>query len=322
MADRRQQSGPKSDVVAMRDALDQSLGELDLVYGIEPRLKDEKTGRARLTLLLRMLTRFLDMSYAVLMVPTRNVRIAVTHKNWQNVDRQLIDERLLRDVLPKFAQETTPRLLQLAEVPHGAEGPGGRYQMLLQPVRAADGQAIGMMALMCQTQGRPLSIVAKRLLTHFTHVAQRVIEASFDPLTGFMRRDDFDALVAEGVVLASQREEPWALLYFDVDRLQVANDTFNQSAGDEVLQRFARLLEDETPQGTPLARLGGDKFSVLLRGFDIVHAVELAERIRGACTALEVARNGHVFPVTVSGGIVSLNDRRAREKGPLVVAKM
>ena len=52
------------------------------------------------------------------------------------------------------------------------------------------------------------------------------------------------------------KEDAHQLIYFDLDNLQLVNDTFTRHAGDELIIRFAQLLEEQRPHGGALANIG------------------------------------------------------------------
>jgi diguanylate cyclase (GGDEF)-like protein/PAS domain S-box-containing protein len=89
-----------------------------------------------------------------------------------------------------------------------------------------------------------------------------------DPLTGLCNR----ALFVEGLgrrLKESQRRrggDPFALLYLDLDRFKVINDSLGHLVGDELLIAVSRRLESCLRQGDVLSRLGGDEFAILLNG--------------------------------------------------------
>ncbi|MEO0574456.1 MAG: bifunctional diguanylate cyclase/phosphodiesterase [Pseudomonadota bacterium] len=306
----------------LRDALQLANAELEFVYNLEGRVARETHGKARLTRLLGELTRFLCTSYTVLLIPAKNIRIAVTHDNWQPVDRKMIDDRLLRDVFPAHNQSMKPVMLTIADTPHGARGNTGRYQLLVNILRGSDGEAIGMLVSMCHVRGVPMTSNAPRLVAHVTRMAKRLVDGSFDPLTGLMRRDDFVALLDAAVAEVQDDSDDHCLLFLDLDKVQVANDTFDQRAGDEILLRFAKLLRRTAPSGASIARLGADKFAVLLRHRTLLEALDYAERLRDECRSLVYLRGEQSFPVTVSGGVVSLSHPGSQNQGPIVVARL
>ena len=89
-----------------------------------------------------------------------------------------------------------------------------------------------------------------------------------DPLTGLCNR----ALFVEGLgrrLKESQRRrggDPFALLYLDLDRFKVVNDSLGHLVGDELLVAVSRRLESCLRHGDVLSRLGGDEFAILLHG--------------------------------------------------------
>ncbi len=115
--------------------------------------------------------------------------------------------------------------------------------------------------------------------------------AYFDSITELPNRVSFKELLSLAIVRAPRYGHRGAVLYLDLDRFKLINDTFGHDAGDRLLQGFAqrltsclrssdvvaRLQDSETPT---IARLGGDEFAVLLAEIGTVEdAVRVAERI-------------------------------------------
>jgi diguanylate cyclase (GGDEF)-like protein len=113
-------------------------------------------------------------------------------------------------------------------------------------------------------------------------------------------------------VLAQFRRVPtraYALLYLDVDRFKVINDSLGHLAGDEVLKEVTRRLLTCVREPDVVARLAGDEFAILLEDIDVPgSAVKVARRILEALGApLQVA--GKELEPTASVGI-ALADAR------------
>jgi diguanylate cyclase (GGDEF)-like protein len=70
-----------------------------------------------------------------------------------------------------------------------------------------------------------------------------------------------------------------AVLYLDLDRFKMVNDTWGHSAGDELLSEFGRRLSGATRAQDLAARIGGDEFAVLVRDADAEAAVAVARRM-------------------------------------------
>lgn len=108
----------------------------------------------------------------------------------------------------------------------------------------------------------------------------------------------------------------FGLLYLDVDRLKLVNDTHGHAAGDAVLCGIAAELQTATRKSDILARMGGDEFAVLL---DSIPAGKLADKtlsLRSLFCALPVQTSGPVLKNRRFCGILPDRKRIARERGP------
>lgn len=132
-------------------------------------------------------------------------------------------------------------------------------------------------------------------------------EASHDALTGLLNRVEFERRVAK--VLAESRENhaEHALCFLDLDRFKAVNDTCGHAAGDQLLQRLARLMEGRLRQSDTLARLGGDEFGLLLEHCPIEQAWVIANELREAIHSFRFPWGDQEFSVGVSVGLVILN---------------
>jgi len=93
-----------------------------------------------------------------------------------------------------------------------------------------------------------------------------------------------------------------AVLMFDLDRFKTINDSFGHGVGDQVLQQFARIIDDSLRAGDRAARIGGEEFCAVLHAISPADALAVAERIRGRLAALP-ALSAAFGPPTVSVGL-------------------
>ncbi|KFN52073.1 hypothetical protein N790_12975, partial [Arenimonas malthae CC-JY-1] len=135
-------------------------------------------------------------------------------------------------------------------------------------------------------------------------------EVMHDPLTGLPNRLYLRDRLERA--LASQRRNPgqqFALMYLDVDRFKLFNDSLGHLAGDEVLREVARRLQSCVREPDVVARLSGDEFAVLLEHSPLPQtACKVAARIQKALQA-PMQVGGRELQASASIGI-ALGDRR------------
>lgn len=135
---------------------------------------------------------------------------------------------------------------------------------------------------------------ALRIAGSFTDVTEQVTAnhvrsdaASRDPLTGLSNRAVFvEDLGRRLSDLKQRRGERFAVLYLDLDRFKVVNDSLGHLVGDELLTEVSRRFETCLRDGDALARLGGDEFAILVHSLgDDGQANAIAFRIQAALNA-------------------------------------
>lgn len=105
--------------------------------------------------------------------------------------------------------------------------------------------------------------------------------ARFDSLTGLVNRGEVMARLKGALESSRAPKARYGVLFCDVDRFKVINDTFGHSAGDTVLQTLADRISQCVRHGDTVGRSGGDELLVLLPGLQsLVEAIQVADKIR------------------------------------------
>ena len=130
--------------------------------------------------------------------------------------------------------------------------------------------------------------------------------ASHDSLTGLANRREsqrrLDALLQDAQMQGAQH----VLLYVDLDKFKVVNDSCGHIAGDELLRQLADIFTKHVRSGDLVARLGGDEFLIGLANCDVGKARLIAEAIRNDVEHYRFAWEEKAFQVGVSVGLVPL----------------
>ncbi len=134
--------------------------------------------------------------------------------------------------------------------------------------------------------------------------------ARHDGLTDLLNRSAFDKALASAIEDPAKRAG-LALLYIDLDRFKMVNDTAGHAAGDSLLKLVAKAMLAVLPAGAQVARLGGDEFAVLMETSGPEAACRAGRDIVQAVGAQQLAWGGRSHGVGASIGIVLLADAPA-----------
>jgi diguanylate cyclase (GGDEF)-like protein len=128
---------------------------------------------------------------------------------------------------------------------------------------------------------------------------RRKAQASVDPLTGIGNRRGLDA------VLNRQNAGNGTLIFADLDRFKLLNDTLGHPAGDAALVHFSRIIREQIRGGDLPARIGGEEFAVWLPGAGLEVGAMIAERIRVKLATTSWAWQGRNWPLSASFGVAA-----------------
>lgn len=141
-----------------------------------------------------------------------------------------------------------------------------------------------------------LAAVTRRVADRREHPA-----TARDALTGLATRAHLDSQLPRLLAGVGDGRE-LSVLYCDLDRLKVVNDSLGHGVGDAVIVEAARRLRSAVRTADDVVRVGGDEFVVVLRGAGTEAAEEVARRVVESFVA-PVEVDDHRLPVGVSVGL-------------------
>ncbi len=110
-----------------------------------------------------------------------------------------------------------------------------------------------------------LLIVGEDITEAYELSEQLEHQARHDSLTDTFNRNHFEQELKKALKEVESHMRTHAMLFLDLDKFKVLNDSAGHEAGDAAILFSAKLLEDVLPSNTVLARMGGDEFAVLIR---------------------------------------------------------
>jgi diguanylate cyclase (GGDEF)-like protein/PAS domain S-box-containing protein len=207
------------------------------------------------------------------------------------------DQKRFQENLDSHIRGDTSQL----EHEYRIQNANGSYMWILTrglAVRDAQGKAYRM-------AGSQTDLTARKLIEE-----QMVYGALHDGLTGLPNRELFMDRLKQRMELTKRHpDSSFAVLFMDIDRFKVVNDSLGHAYGDQLLIGTARRLELCIRPEDTVSRLGGDEFAVLLNEVrDVSDAIRVAERFQARIketTVLATVNRSN----SVSIGIIMQNEK-------------
>lgn len=258
-----------------RRKLSVQAAEERLLHEVERAVKGPADCQVMLERILKLCRHFLEVESAGLVIPGKD--IALIHGS-----------HFSRDELA----------LLVAEEPDTADsGVPDRY---LARIRAPNDRVIGILAL-AGWKGPEFSLRRRsRVGRYLSNHIEGVLERAYDSVTGLPAWPAFEKQLTAALAMAAG--DPPVLMYCDIDRLHVANETLGRDTGDQVLARFGAILQAEL-KGNAVTRIAGDRFAALLVDVSLPEARKLAERVASHFRQVEFGEGDRRFGGSVSIGI-------------------
>ncbi|MBU0663041.1 MAG: diguanylate cyclase [Proteobacteria bacterium] len=139
-----------------------------------------------------------------------------------------------------------------------------------------------------------------------------------DGLTGLFNRRHLSQTLEKEILKARTQNSDLTMLLIDIDYFNETNRISGQLFGDSILNEFSARLTQNTRDDDLCFRFGGSDFIVLLPKTDITKGKEYAEKLRLACSDKPFTSGHHSRSVTVSTGIVSLQEHHPKNQDEFI----
>jgi len=236
-----------------------------------------------------------------LMIPDRNLSISAKADGSTTPDGDRALSKTHKHLLAWIQLHNKPMVINKV-MPKAAANNVPPYKILSCPVRDDNDRVVGLFALFRAADAADFEPQDVNFLELMSTKAMNLLLNRYDALTALLNRYAFEH-EAQARLDEQSGELSAALLYIDIDGLNVVNGTFGFHAGDEIIQRLAVVIKDNVSDAELIGRLGGDRFVVMLSGKQASDTDQLAEKLRAQMSQLTYLHGERAMPISVSIGI-------------------
>ncbi|MEA3141338.1 MAG: hypothetical protein QOK23_3507 [Gammaproteobacteria bacterium] len=247
---------------------------------------------------------------AALWVPDKNISVSLTRSGTP----------MSLDALQRAQHHLTAwmqmqqRTIVINHISKVASDVAAPYKILACPIRHHSGRVMGVLALFNPPSAADFDAQHTRVAEMLAKRSSSIMQAQYDSSTGLMTRQAFEQQAA--AVLASAGGCGHSILYLDIDRLHVINETFGMHIGDDVIVSVADRMAKTLPPEALSARISGDRLAALIPNSTMESAAAIAEQIRAAAESIVPRAGQGSFEVSVCLGVAPIG----RSDNPLAHA--
>jgi diguanylate cyclase (GGDEF)-like protein len=278
---------------------DLDIRERDLSLMLEMSSNQTATGDAdEFDLILKTGLERMGCALAALWVPDKNIALSMTRSG-----HPMSPESLQRAQQHLMAwMQLQQRTIVVNHISKVASDVAAPYKILACPVRHPSERVMGVLALFNPPSAHDFDTHQTRIAELLAKRVTVIIQAQYDSGTGLMTRHAFERQ-ASALLACTAPAATNSILYLDIDRLHVINETFGMHVGDDVIVSVAECMAKALPAAALSARISGDRLAALVPNAGMDSATAIAERIRAAAAAIVPRAGQGSFEVSVCLGV-------------------
>jgi diguanylate cyclase (GGDEF)-like protein len=285
--------------------------DLDLMLEMSSKQSEATSDADEFSLILRTGLERAGCALAALWVPDKNVSMSLTRSG-----QPMAPEPLKRAQHHLMAwMQLQQRIIVVNHISKVASVVAAPYKILACPIRHRSERVMGVLAMFNPPSAPDFDVQQTRIAELLAKRATNIIQAQYDASTGLMTRQAFERQ-ATAMLGPAGTGGDHVILYLDIDRLHVINETFGMHVGDDVIVSVAACMAKSLPPGALSARISGDRLAALIPNSSMDAAQVSAEQIRVAAEAIAPRAGQGSFEVSVCVGVAPIQ----RSDNPLAHA--
>jgi diguanylate cyclase (GGDEF)-like protein len=272
--------------------------DLDLMLEISSHQSAAASDADEFGLIMKTGLERMGCALAALWVPDKNIALSLT-RSGQPMSPESLQRAQHHLMAWMQLQQRTIVVNHISKVASDVAAP---YKILACPVRHSSERVMGVLALFNPPSAPDFDLHQTRIAEALAKRATSIIQAQYDSSTGLMTRQAFERQ-ASALLGSTASANTHIILYLDIDRLHVINETFGMHVGDDVIANVAECMAKSLPAGALSARISGDRLAALIPNSNMDKAAIVAEKIRAAAAAIVPRAGQGSFEVSVCLGV-------------------
>src|ERR1700684_1412362 len=275
--------------------------DLDLMVEISSHQSAASSDNDEFSLIMKTGLDRMGCALAALWVPDKNIALSLT-RSGQPMSPESLNRAQHHLMAGMQLQQRTIVVNHISKIASDVAAP---YKILACPVRHSSERVMGVLALFNPPSAADFDLHQTRIAEVLAKRATSIIQAQYDASTGLMTRQAFErqAIALLGAITPTNTH---IILYLDIDRLHVINETFGMHVGDDVIVSVAESMAKSLPAGALSARISGDRLAALIPNSNMDTAAIVAEKIRASAAAIVPRAGQGSFEVSVCLGVAPI----------------
>ena len=238
--------------------------DLDLMLEISSHQSAASSDSDEFSLIMKTGLERMGCALAALWVPDKNIALSLT-RSGQPMSAESLQRAQHHLMAWMQLQQRTIVVNHISKVASDVAAP---YKILACPVRHPSERVMGVLALFNPPSAADFDLHQTRIAEVLAKRATSIIQAQYDASTGLMTRQAFERQ-ASALLASTDSTATHIILYLDIDRLHVINETFGMHVGDDVIVNVAECMAKSLPTGALSARISGDRLAALIPSSDM-----------------------------------------------------
>src|ERR1700691_1526290 len=255
----RRELSLRSKLGSREPELDVRERDLDLMLEISSHQSAAASDADEFSLIMKTGLERMGCALAALWVPDKNIALSLT-RSGQPMSPESLQRAQHHLMAWMQLQQRTIVVNHISKVASDVAAP---YKILACPVRHPSERVMGVLALFNPPSAPDFDLHQTRIAEVLAKRATSIIQAQYDSSTGLMTRQAFERQ-ASALLGATASANTHIILYLDIDRLHVINETFGMHVGDDVIASVAECMAKSLPAGALSARISGARRDALL----------------------------------------------------------